>query len=135
MPRSTVDLPRARRARDALDALLQNNPALAERTARWARGELPGPTVEDLMGRPKQITEGQVQVRLPGDLLARAEALVPVLTAAVPDLRAWGPVSRAAVIRVALLRGLDALEAEHGKPARRRGAKREDLTGTGSDHD
>ena len=64
-------------------------------------------TLEENMSRP----EG-TPVRLPLDLLKRADALVPALDA-VPELRTWGRVSRAKVVRLALLRGLVMLEAEH----------------------
>lgn len=50
-------------------------------------------------------------VKLPTDLLAAADALVPDL-GAHPTLTGYARVTRAMVIRLALSRGLDALRAE-----------------------
>jgi hypothetical protein len=50
-------------------------------------------------------------VRLPRDLLIAADALVKPLRGA-PAIRAYGRASRAAVLRLALARGLDVLRAE-----------------------
>ncbi|MBI2374746.1 MAG: hypothetical protein HYV07_12190 [Deltaproteobacteria bacterium] len=55
-----------------------------------------------------------LSLRVPAEVLARSEALVPALEA-VPEFRA-GRVSRAWVIRLAMLRGLDSLELEYGTP-------------------
>lgn len=115
-----VDLPRVRAALDRLDALMRDNPTLAERTARWATGELPGPTLEDTLN-DDTLNDGPpygTQVRLPGDLLARAEALRAAVRATLPELLAAGAVSRSTVIRLALIRGLDALERECNTDAR-----------------
>ena len=58
-------------------------------------------------------------LRLQPALLARAEALVPLLA---DDTRhaGLGNVTRSTVLRVALARGLDALEAEYGMAPRRK---------------
>lgn len=58
-------------------------------------------------------------LRLPVELLDRADALVPFV-ATWPELGAHGKVSRSTVIRVALMRGLAALEAEASAPSRRK---------------
>jgi len=64
--------------------------------------------------------DAATQLRLPSDALARAEALIPAL-AKDPMLRAAGRgVSRSVVLRLAVLRGLDSLEAEYG-PATKAG--------------
>ncbi|MCB9797280.1 MAG: hypothetical protein H6741_31715 [Alphaproteobacteria bacterium] len=57
----------------------------------------------------------QIAIRLPAELIERADALIPTLEGD-RELRTWGRVSRAAVIRLAVLRGLEALEREHGVP-------------------
>lgn len=57
-------------------------------------------------------------LRLPDALLARVDALIPILER-TPEGAAAG-VSRSYVMRLALARGLDALEADHGTPKRRK---------------
>lgn len=61
---------------------------------------------------PSPETEVQVSIRLPKELLERAEGLVEVLRKN-PDNVLLG-LTRATVLRLAILRGLDALEAEKG---------------------
>ena len=53
----------------------------------------------------------QILFRLPEDMLQRIDALVPRL-ARRPELAAWGRTSRAAVLRLLLLKGLEQLEKE-----------------------
>lgn len=71
--------------------------------------------------------EKQLSIRLPAETVDRADALVPVI-ADLPALAAFR-VERASVLRLAIVRGLQALEQEHGvtppparKPARKRKA-------------
>ena len=52
-----------------------------------------------------------IAVKLPMELVDRADALVPVFED-VPEMRVWSRISRTAVIRLALLRGLESLEDE-----------------------
>ena len=54
----------------------------------------------------------QILFRLPQELLDRVDALMPVLSGN-PELRAWGRTSRAAVLRLVILKGLEVIEAEH----------------------
>ena len=54
-----------------------------------------------------------VQLRLPREILRAADALVPRLTGSREGLTA-GRVTRSAVLRAALARGLDVLAAELG---------------------
>jgi hypothetical protein len=67
------------------------------------------------------ISEVQVSLRLPKDLIERAEAIAP-LVAALPEYQALR-ISRATVIRLALLEGLDALEARVA-PKRKNGSRK-----------
>jgi predicted DNA-binding protein len=60
--------------------------------------------------------EEQVSIRLPVELLARAEKLAPQIATA-PGMAAFR-VTRAAVLRMALERGLLLLEKEQGKRKR-----------------
>jgi hypothetical protein len=55
--------------------------------------------------------EQQVALRLPAEWLKRAAALVPKMTSD-GTMQAWR-VSRSAVLRVALQKGLEALEREY----------------------
>lgn len=105
-----VDLARERRVRDRvaeLHALLDGNAALAVRTFAALDGSLPCPDLEDapMPPRPDHVC------RVPADLWTRADRLCPSLATA-PALRAWGRVTPSAVVRLALLRGLEALEAD-----------------------
>lgn len=70
---------------------------------------------EDMQKRRQALLTG---VRLPREVLKRLDAMAALLDAD-PAVGAMGPVSRSAVLRLALVRGLDALEAEH--KSRRRG--------------
>ena len=63
-----------------------------------------------------------VTLRLPKALLARADALVPRLREN-SDLAAFGRLSRSVVLRLAVLRGLDALENEQPRVAAKASAK------------
>lgn len=55
--------------------------------------------------------EVQISLRMPKDVIKRADRLLPRLQQ-VPEFSA-GRQSRAAVLRLALLRGLDELERRH----------------------
>lgn len=63
------------------------------------------------------VSERQVSLRLPDDVVDRAEALAPVL-GQLQAYRAFR-VERATVFRLALIRGLEELEREHGAAAER----------------
>lgn len=57
--------------------------------------------------------ESQISLRLPVDMLARLDALAKRL-ADVPDFAAMGEMSRSKALRLAVTRGLVALEAAYG---------------------
>lgn len=59
----------------------------------------------------------QIPIRLPTEIVERIDALVPLL-ASDPKLGAWR-ITRSAVMRQALLRGLEALEADYETRGRR----------------
>lgn len=112
--RQPVDLARVRAAEERLDAILADaGPRLRERTAAMLAGELPCPDLDD-EERPVQ-TEAlrNANVRLPDAALERAVALVPKV-AVSSELAAAGCVTRSDVLRLAVLRGLEQLEAEYG---------------------
>jgi len=113
-----VDLERERRIRSAVDELA----ALAERNApddptTWLRARLHDAEEIETMAHATPHRA----VRVDSGLLARAEALVERFAASD-----WGRMVRpsgAAVVKLALIRGLDALEAElpeAPEPPRRR---------------
>lgn len=58
--------------------------------------------------------EVPTSVRLPREFVKRLDALVPRLEK-VPTFAALGPLTRSKVLRLALARGIEVLEAEHGK--------------------
>lgn len=109
-----VDLARERRLR-ALDErmadLMAENPRLTERTHAMLAGDLACPVVEDSMPGREGGQEESLALRLPSQLLARVDTMAETLKA-YPEILAWGRPSRSAVIRLALARGLDAIERE-----------------------
>ena len=64
------------------------------------------------MAKPRQIP---VNVRLAPLLIARTDRMRRPLAAARPDLAPSGVLSRSDVLRLAILRGLYAIQAEVGK--------------------
>ena len=64
------------------------------------------------------MNEIQIAIRVPGDVQERADALCERLRDH-PDFRLWR-VTRSAVLRLALIKGLEALEAEHAAPKPRK---------------
>jgi len=56
--------------------------------------------------------DATVTFRCSTEELTRADVLAPLLEQD-PNIRAFGKVSRSTVLRLALTRGLDVLEAEH----------------------
>ena len=59
------------------------------------------------------VNDASVNLRLPTAVLRRVEALQTALVEQDPMLRAVGNVTQAAVLRLALVWGLDALEAKY----------------------
>ena len=116
--KETVNLSRVRAALDRIELLLTEHPELRERTADYLSGELPG--LEDTMGM-RALT-----IRMPEDLLARAEELaerLQVAREADPLHEGSRTATAADVIRVALRRGIDLLDEElpsvGSKPSRK----------------
>jgi len=104
-----LDLARIRAAHARLDALALAHPDLTHP----GRAEALALDLETLT-MPTDDNR-RAPVKLPPDLLDRAEALVP-LVLADPELSAtMGRVSRAGVIRVALLKGLTEMEKQAAK--------------------
>ena len=118
MPPDLIDLDRVRRARAALRDLARKHPELIDPGAtspdNLAGWETTLADLEEPVAKKEWAEPVWLSVRIPGDLVARAASLVPAL-AEVRELRAGGPVTKAAVVRLALMRGLADLEAEQGK--------------------
>jgi hypothetical protein len=105
-----LDLARIRAALARLDELVEHHPELAE------RGDALERDLEELLMADDE-GPNMMPVKVPVELLERADALIPAMRAD-PELSALlGRVSRAAVVRVALLRGLAELE----RTAKRKG--------------
>jgi hypothetical protein len=101
-----IDLVAVRAAAARLTAHLRQRPELAERTARFLAGDLSIETMERLMSEP---LEEPAHLRLPQEVHRRAEALAQIL-AEDPELRALGRMSKTAVLRLAVVHGLEVLE-------------------------
>jgi hypothetical protein len=95
-----------------LAALLGSDPTLRSRYDACQRGRLSCPDLEESMS-----PDLPVSLRIPASLLADADALIPAI-GDDPKVRALlgGPPSRAAVLRLAIVFGLDALRAKYVQP-------------------
>ena len=116
-----VDLQAVGNALAVIRRTLTEHPEVRERTAALFAGD---PTTGDLDALSTQedamATLHPIPVRLPEALVARIDALVPLL-ADEPELATKGTVTRSDALRLCVLRGLEVLEAEHKAP-------REDLS-------
>ena len=115
--RHPTDLARERRIRALLGALrrsLREHPGGDERLAEALDGTLACPDREDdkMVGNEKQTA-----IRMPEELVARIDALVEKMGSA-PEFAAYRP-TRSAVMRIALARGVEQLEEQYSKKARR----------------
>lgn len=102
-----VDFPRVRAALARLDRVAELHPDTRP---------MPETDLEDLEGYMPQ----DIMIRIPGALAQRADALIPALEER-RELVAWGRLSRAAIVRIALERGLAALERELEEDGKRGG--------------
>jgi len=57
--------------------------------------------------------DNPVAIRLPGELLARLDALVPKIAADTDTAIVLGRISRSSVLRLAVLEGVKVLERRH----------------------
>lgn len=133
--------PETNAALDRLGALLDGDPALAERTAAALAGDLDAPGLDVVeaadMGkahkRPRggALGETPIALRVPDAALAKADELAAKLSGS-PELAAYGGrSSRSVVLRLALDIGLAALAERHGKRRKHPGAP--DLAATVAD--
>lgn len=106
--RRPVDLARVRASLGRLEAVIREHPEIRERTAAFLASDPSPSTMEILVSEPASTAQ---PVKLPPELLARADALTERL-AAHPSLIGYTRATRATVVRLALARGLDALAEE-----------------------
>lgn len=107
-----IDLGRVQSALSRLDAIVATGRLDPYRTAAWMAGELPeGPTMTATTTSREDVP---TSLRVPESLLARADALRPFLARDRELAATSGPrgVSRSLVLRLAVERGIAALEAE-----------------------
>jgi len=111
---STVDLARARAALARLDAIADSHPELLTAQAESPSVEAIEAWMETLQEtlQEQEMSEKDPTklsaYRLPLSLIARLDRCAAKVTEAIP----WAKVTRADVVRMALIRGLDAWEAE-----------------------
>jgi len=107
-----VDLQAVGNALAVIRRTLTEHPEVRERTAALFAGD---PTTGDLDALSTQenamATLHPIPVRLPEALVARIDALVPLL-ADEPELATKGTVTRSDALRLCVLRGLEVLERE-----------------------
>src|SRR5882724_8767529 len=115
-----VDRTRVRAAEERLVEHLRQRPDLVARTARFLAGNPTVETMEMLMVEP---FEKPTQLRLSRDVHERAEALVQIL-AEDPEVRALGRMSKTAVLRLAVLHGLEVLEQRYQKKTKSKAQRR-----------
>jgi len=106
-----VDMARVLAAEQTIAEALALRPDLAGRTAAFLSSDPDAEALEEPMA---DRFDKPTQIRLDADILTRADALVPFV-ASKPEFQAIGRVTRASVLRLAMLRGLAELEAEGGK--------------------
>jgi len=114
---SPTDLARVRGAEERLAEHVRRRPDLAAWTAHFLAGNPSVETMETMMVEP---FEKPTQIRLPRDVHERAAALVSRL-AEDPELRALGRMSKTAVLRLAVLHGLEVLEQRVQRHAAQKG--------------
>lgn len=115
MPKA-VDLQAVGDALATIRRTLREHPEVRKRTAAFLAGD---PTEADLDALCTQEENMPVYapltVRVPESLVDRIDALVPLLGDA-PELATAANVTRSDALRLCVLRGLEALEAEHKAP-------------------
>jgi len=99
---------RRRRNLEELRRLLGSDPVLRARYDDATHGRIPAP--EELL----MAKDAPISLRIPEPILERADGLVPVLGEDAELLMVvGGKVTRSTVLRVALLRGIKALESDY----------------------
>lgn len=108
----TVDLRKINEGLDEIGAMVRSSPELAERTRAMLAGDLPCPALE---GAPMPTRMVYTPLRVPEDLVNRAEALAPEIHR-LGLLTVGGRATKATVFRYAIAIGLEFLEGKLGVP-------------------
>ncbi|MBN1773174.1 MAG: hypothetical protein JXB32_18045 [Deltaproteobacteria bacterium] len=112
MRKRTTDVGKVNKGLDRIGGVVQSSPGLAARTRAMLAGDLPCPDLEaEPMGRMLHVP-----MRIPERMVARADALIPLLEGD-PRLELSGAVVRAKVLRLALAVGLAQLERDTAERA------------------
>ncbi len=106
-----IDRARAKAAEERIATILREHPEVAERTARMLAHEPSTAALEGEMSEPETL-EMPTVIKLPKSLLARADAL-KAKVAGNPEFQAIGRITRNAILRLAMVRGLEVLEEEY----------------------
>jgi len=69
------------------------------------------------------VTDRLISLRVDSSTVKAADRLIPSLSK-VTEIAATGKVTRSVVLRLALARGLEALKADYGRGAKKRGRGR-----------
>jgi hypothetical protein len=104
-----IDFRRVQAAEARMAEQLRCRPDLAERTAAFLAGDPPPRAMEALMS---DKLEHPTVIRLPDSILTRADALKPWLSR-TPEIQMMGRLTRNAVLRLAILKGLEILEQQY----------------------
>lgn len=115
MSRAVLDMARIQAAEARIAEVLNLHPEIRQRTAAWLASE---PTTEEMevliVGDEEKPNMQTLGIRIDQTTIDRADALQSFV-ATKPELRAMGRVSRASILRLAMLRGLEVLEADKAK--------------------
>ena len=84
--------------------------------------EAQGPTRRKGALKALRLGESPVTLRLPADLVARIDALLPKIGADSDTAALLGGVSRSSALRLVIVEGLRVLEGRYGGDAQRGGA-------------
>lgn len=114
MPKA-VDLQAVGDALATIRRTLREHPEVRKRTAAFLAGDPTEADLDALCTQEENMPSyTPLTVRLPDALVARLDALVPLL-ADEPELATKGTVTRSDALRLCVLRGLDVLEGSTGE--------------------
>lgn len=114
MSRAVLDMARIQAAEARIAEVLNKHPEIRQRTAEWLASEPTTAELEVLIVSDEKPNMQTLGIRIDQATIERADALQGFV-ASKPELRAMGRVSRASILRLAMLRGLEVLEAEARK--------------------
>lgn len=119
-----TDIGRIKAAEAKIAEVLRLHPGIQERTAAFFSEEPNQEQIEGfILSDENENKIHTLGIRLDQATLDRADSLQDFV-ASRPELRAMGRVSRAAVLRLAILKGLDVIESDKIKAEAKAEAKR-----------